>query len=383
MPLLIRSSTINAIELLNAYRNQTHNQGNWPFNANGDYIWPNLELNEILNEYFDNYIEQFNAFQVNVPVANPLESHPYIPIYQIESDKKLLIIGTFPPFSYFTQHVNLNGIQRISNIYNRQPLNNISPQALFFYGNRGSFWNYAPEFIGPITEDNCQIWLNNNNATISDIIFHCQRRHLNNPDDTNLFNIIPYYELIHTILSKNSNFEALVFTSGKLNLNFHINGRQAGLINVNGNNISAFSVFCRALQDLEIPFGFRPLREVAGDAATPVVPPNDLGSLEGKALFSIELGQGRDRKLLKVVCLPSPSGGASRQMRSHPFFNNWFMETYNQRIIHAYNSNMKFQGIFNHFNLQEPITTNFRREIYRLCFESNYNQLLYYQNNYI
>lgn len=284
----------------------------WPFTPAGTYAYPNPLLTPILDGYLANYIAQFNALPVAAPICNPLEKHPYLDANPIDYARRFLIIGTFPPFSYFANNVIGNGITRLLNTYNN-PLGGL-PAIMpipFFYGNVGSFWNYLPGWGAmPVTPANCIAWLTANNTSITDIIKYCQRRDLRDTSDSGLYNIIPNYELMASITQPNSRIETLVFTSGKPNNNY-----------LNNNNNSTFSLYIKTLIEMGIPFGFSNWGGVA--PILPVIGGGPIAPIVNKALFTMNIN-GRN---FNVVLLPSPSGSASRSMDNHPFASNFRLNT--------------------------------------------------------
>lgn len=338
-------------QYLNMYGNLLDFPTNWPFENNNTFI-PNPEFYKKLEEYWYNYINQFNSatFQNGNLNSNPIEIHPYLnhPQYKFDKNKKRVILGTFPPFSYVVspltppalyQLLNNNGIERLEIIYNKL-YNQIQPNIHFFYGNIGSFWDYVPNNPHPLNIESCINWLNTFDSTISDIVHCCQRDVLNSPSDNNLINIIPNYSLIEDIINS-ENIDTILFTSGSPSIGY-----------LGNNNSSTFSLFFRTLNEMGVTYKF----SLFSNSPTLSVANQNINLVLNKAIFNVRLKYKEKVKNLIIVCLPSPSGQASRRMRLHPFFNKWSLD-----------------------NPQQPgFTLLFRRYIYNLAFNNDFvalNQL--------
>jgi hypothetical protein len=333
--------------LLNEYQNLLNIQeAIWPFNNVDGNIQYNLDnISEEIENYWNQYHDIFNNQIGNID-ANPIEKHPYNNQFENSEENDFIVLGTMPPFSYVTESSTLPifpsilcqtqvGINRIEEIY-RKNYNQIRPNILYYYGNVGSFWDYVPNYNQPFNLYSCIDWQENFKTNISDIISFCQRADLTSPSDSNLYNIIPNVDIINNILDSKK-IGTILFTSGYPTLDY-----------LNNNKTSTFSIFFKTLNSL----GFNYLFQTYGNI---IDTDNNIEIVIGKGLFHLILEYNGKTKFITIICLPSPSGQAARVMHHHPFWNNWALQFPN--------------------NLPVTPTTEFRRNIYELSFNRDYNAL--------
>ena len=231
-----------------------------PITATGNFAIHYTALYAELDQLWSDYITIFNAHPLHPNICTPIEKHPYLENHPINFKKKGLIIGTFPPFSYILNPPHLPPLSP-AGLARAALLGLTAPNMYYFYGNIGSFWEYVPNSPNPMHIANCSNWLRERNLSITDIIKYCQRKSKNSTQplnaedfkasaDSELYNIVPNYEMVENLLKDDCTIDTLYFTSGKLNLTIRANQPNAGLVNVNGNEISALSLFCRTLQEL-------------------------------------------------------------------------------------------------------------------------------------
>ncbi|MBK6840066.1 MAG: hypothetical protein IPG90_18765 [Bacteroidetes bacterium] len=222
--------------LLNVPLNQ------WPFNLHPPVQTLFEQLN-IISQHLINYTGIFNTFPEIHCNITPLELHPYIDLYPIDINRRLLFIGTFPPFSYIHQNLNNTGLERLMNIYNR-PIENIIPWFLYFYGNDNSLWRYLPgiENVEQLDVNFIQNWNLIYDVSFTDIIRSCQRSRFQSTDDKDLYNIIFNSKVFESLLNPKSNIDKLYFTSGKW---------QAQILNGNA-KLNALKLFLKASMEAGI-----------------------------------------------------------------------------------------------------------------------------------
>ena len=205
------------------------------------------KLPESRGKCFDYFLNMIIKNKGNyITEATPIELHPYLNKYPVEKDRMMLIIGTFPPFSYVgnllkekNEHVGNIGI----------------PQINFFHGNELALWRYfANDSIryNVYTINSVNKFMKEKSISITDIILACQRRMINGKYTTNdkdLYNIILNLDLIDVLKNPNS-IKKLLFTNsntfGTNGISMYCDGVRKGEINTY--NRDAFSLFLRACQ---------------------------------------------------------------------------------------------------------------------------------------
>lgn len=340
---------------LNIYNQLTQNEVHFTPEINVQNItdW-GQNLENIYNHY-DSYLLNFDE----VNSIGCLEKHPYLNIYEDDYDlsRGTLILGTFPPSSYFNNLplVNLPN----PNIQPNQPVN-------YFYGNLNELW-YFLFGLNPIdlTVENIRTLLAQNNISISDVIKYAQRKVMKNSDDKNLKNIVINCSL-SKVFNKDSNVHTILFTSGSLS-------------SFLGSSTSALTGFRWILEDccggLE-SFQINGNLDGNGDyyQINQIGIQHAIDQQNGGILWWLR----NKNKKLRIINLPSPSRAASRQMQNSTFFLKWinFMAITNGINPPHLNQNLdeyllQYPNVF-----QNSITRQYRRMIYEMVLNNTIEEII-------
>ncbi len=310
---------------------------NWGFNMNNVY------------EHYNSYLQIIVA--PNSP--GPIEKHPYIEKYQADCNfhRQTLLLGTFPPSSYFN-NLPINNLPN-HNVQNNNPTN-------YFYGNMNSLWYYLfgindDEVTIPAIQES----LFENGISISDVFTFVQRNIMNSAFDSEYRNIVLNCDL-KNIFNPESTINTILFTSGNL----------SGFLN---NNTSALTGFRWLLEDCcDGLNSFSISGDISGQGI--YYPINTLGvqnaliQQNNGIVWWLKLGS----KKIKIINLPSPAPTAARQMIGSAFFKRWinYKAVTNDLPPMPIGANVKqyllqFPQIF-----IAPYTTNYRREIYQMVLNN-------------
>jgi hypothetical protein len=320
----------------------------------------------------NNISEHHISYLQNIMAPNsfgPIEKHPYIDQFSEDFDlgRERLILGTFPPSSYFN---NLYPILGAAN-----PNIQIPAGLYYYYGNVNSFWNFMFG-LNPINDIQASQLLSQNSFSISDVFQYIQRSKMNKTDDSFLKNIIPNYK-INKIFQKESKIEKIIFTSGALN----------DLLN---NDTNATNGFKWIVQQYSIA---NPTINISISGNNIIYYPfNDIGinnSIQDQALSSyLQWWIKIEEKKFQIVNLPSPSGAANRHMPRSFAFQKWFNNHIaiandngfaipplnGQNIVNFYAANFAIFNLYNPNIFTGPvgITNFYRKELYGMVLNNQY-----------
>jgi hypothetical protein len=307
-----------------------------------------------------NVIQHYNSYLANIQVggeSGPIEKHPYFDNHADDFDlsRKFLVLGTFPPSSYFN-NLDLAGLPN-PNIQNNNPFN-------YYYGNTADFWVFL---FGEIPEDidDLKHQLLQNGVSISDVFKYIQRKKMNNAADNNLYNIVLNCD-VKRIFSNDSKISTLLFTSGNL----------SKLLN---NQPSALAGFRWILEDcmggllnFEISGSFN------GDG--PYYPINN----EGLNNAEIQQNGGivwwlknKDKKI-RIINLPSPSRNSFRQ---DPRTSFYFKYIHYMALLYNVPPPQNNQNLRNYTDQHFQIFTNtpslkYRNVVYQKVLNDTLNEIL-------
>lgn len=303
-----------------------------------------------------NVIEHYNSYLQNIIVPNshgPIEKHPYINLYNncFNLNNRFLLLGTFPPSTYFN-NLDLIGLPN----HNIQ-INNPLP---FFYGNENNLWKFLFNMLPVnITIYNIINNLNHNRIAITDVFLYVQREKMINSAD-NMYNNIILNTKVKNIFNEDSFIETILFTSG-------------ALVDVFKNDVSALVGFRWILETYLMNFN---LLQFSGDITgngmyyefLPINLNNVVSQQNGGIVWWLKF---RDKKI-KIINLPSPSGNAQRQMPKSIYFKKWVIFKAIQAGIPLPNQQQLETPINNYTLLYPnlfigPITNQYRSEVYSMA----------------
>lgn len=311
-----------------------------------DQFIRNLGLN-LINVY-----QHYDSYLLNIQAPNspgPIEKHPYIDLYQADCDfqRETLLLGTFPPSSYFNNLplVNLPN----PNVQNNNPTH-------YFYGNMNDLWYYLFGLNGGgLTIPTFQASLDANGISISDVFSYVQRKNMINAFDSEYRNIVPNCKL-KEVFNPESNINTILFTSGSLN-------------SFLSNTTSTLTGFRWILEDCCNGLNkFQISGDISGNGE--YFPINSLGIQNA----IIQQNNGiiwwlkSESKKIRIINLPSPAPMAAQQMINSAFFKKWI--NYKAAINNiaplgvGANVNLYLNAFPHIFNV--PYTKQYRREIYQM-----------------
>ncbi|OYU82585.1 MAG: hypothetical protein CFE24_14685 [Flavobacterium sp. BFFFF2] len=307
----------------------------------------------------NNLYEHYNSYILNIEVPNspgPIEKHPYIDHYQVDCDfqRQTLLLGTFPPSSYFN-NLPLNNLPNL-NVQNNNPTN-------YFYGNMNALWYYLFGLIDDeVTIPTIQASLLANDLSISDVFSFVQRRKMISAFDSEYRNIVLNCNL-KNIFNRESGINTILFTSGNL----------GSFLNNTTSTLTGFRWIledcCDGLNNFSIS------GDISGNGTYYMI--NNLGiqnaliQQNNGIVWWLKTGL----KKIKIINLPSPAPTASLKMIRSSFFRRWINY---KAIPHelpplGINANVnqflrEFPHIFN-----APYTKHYRRDIYQMALNNNIN----------
>jgi hypothetical protein len=299
-----------------------------------------------------NVYQHYDSFLLNIQAPNspgPIEKHPYIELYQADCDfqREMLLLGTFPPSSYFNNLplVNLPN----PNVQNNNPTN-------YFYGNMNDMWYYLFGLNGAgLTIPNFQASLNANRISISDVFSYVQRKKMISAFDSEYRNIVLNCKL-KEVFNSESKINTILFTSGNLN----------SFLSHTTSTLTGFrwilEDYCDGLNKFQIS------GDISGNGE--YFPINTLGIQN--ALIQQNNGivwwLKSEAKKIRIINLPSPAPMAAQQMINSSYFKKWlnYKAAINNIPPLGVGDNVKqylnaFPVIFN-----EPYTKQYRCEIYQM-----------------
>jgi hypothetical protein len=312
----------------------------------------------------NNVYAHYDSYLLNVQQANshgPKEKHPYIEQYEHDCDfaRGYLILGTFPPSSYFNNLplVNLPN----PNVQNNLPLN-------YFYGNTNDFWDFLLGLTGNnVNLQNIRNHLAEKNISISDVFAFIQRKIMKDSKDTNLYNIVVNCK-INEIFNETSNIHTILFTSGSLK----------GIL---GNQPSSLIGFrwiledcCGGLSNFQISGsidGNGPFYEINRTGVQKAAAQQDNG-----IIWWIR----SESKRIRVINLPSPSQQASLKIPSTAFYLKWIKYMALTNGIPRPNKN-QINNLNNYLQLHQnifikPFTKQYRRSVYQKVLDNTIQQIV-------
>lgn len=288
-----------------------------------------IDLGLIAKMCFDDFINSIKedgrgGFTSNIWVCQ--EIHPYSHFREkMSKNPRGYILGTFPPASYLRSQLYIDNKMigdrpfKVNEVEVRQP-----PKLNFFHGNKNELWRRLG--IEDLSEIGILNFLNETGWVYSDVIFSCHRDSIDSPADGSLDNIVPNFELINEILSKDSRL-SLWFTSSSIfnTTGIRFDGENFEKIDVSQGQ--AFDIFIRSLQELGYEIS------ISKDGKNWV----DVRSENSQRLSSsyvglIYLSLKINSKIYDVFFGPSPSGSASRHMKKHSLFIKWRESLYQKGI---------------------------------------------------
>ncbi|TYB79186.1 hypothetical protein [Bizionia myxarmorum] len=304
-------------------------------NINEEYYLANIEAN---NEDFRESLINNNF---NFPEETPVEIHPYLDMFELQSYNKY-IIGTFPPIGYMRDQLNIpNELGTVL----------VKPKIPFYHGNDCVMWKvffdeHELDQIGPMIADNDQRFnqrqliidkLNEKEINYSDIIYSVKRTAYDTKDQS-LHNIVPNYKLIcHILTNENAvylNFNtSTVFSNQELgivpnNHGVHIAGDLRESI------VGSYNLFLKILQKLEFKLEVNLMNDnnwiVINQESAEYLNTSYRFKAYSKLRIStinkvmINLVEFENfHKELIIITGPSPSGQASRSMGRNLIYQNW------------------------------------------------------------
>ena len=328
-----------------------------------------LSLNQVLNtpnltdlairnwgNDFNNVCEHSDSYLLNVQVPNsagPIEKHPYLELYQADCNfqRETLLLGTFPPSSYFNNLPLINLPN--PNVQNNNPTN-------YFYGNMNDLWFYLfglDEAL--ITIPTIQALLNANSLSISDVFAYVQRRKMISAFDSEYRNIVLNCS-IGNVFNSESTIETILFTSGSLSTFM-------------SNTISTLTGFRWILEDcingLENykisgdKLGNGPYYNINASGIR-----NAINQQNGGIIWWLKT----ESKKIRIINLPSPAPMAAQRMIGSRYFKKWvnYKAIANGIVPLSIGANVNNYLIQNQPLFTYPFTKQYRREVYQMVLNN-------------
>ncbi|MBX3241189.1 MAG: hypothetical protein KIT80_16900 [Chitinophagaceae bacterium] len=304
-------------------------------------------------------LQHYNSYLANCRTPNsfgPMEKHPYIDAYVNDFDpsRKFLLLGTFPPNSYFN-NLGLTGLPN-PNIQPNNPIN-------YFYGNTADLWYYLfglseDQITIPVLQEN----LLNNNISISDVFAFVQRKVMNKANDSNYRNISVNCNL-KMIFENDSKIETVLFTSGSLTSFLgNIPDTLIGFRWILEECLGGLNNF-RITGDLE---GVGPYFPLTVQGIT-----NSVKQQRDGIVWWIKLGDKR----IRMINLPTPSPLAALNIPGSPFYLKWvkYMAATNNLPLPSdtqINSLNRLYLPLYPTTFSEPYTKHYRQEVYSMALNN-------------
>ena len=310
----------------------------------------------------NNVIEHYNSYLANVVVPNspgPIEKHPYIDLYKdfFNLNSKFLILGTFPPSSYFN-NLGLIGLPNP----NIQPNNPVH----FFYGNQNNLWKFLFN-LNPddITVNSIKENLTLNNISITDVFSFIQRKKMISSNDSDLKNIVVNCSILD-IFNNDSSIDTVLLTSGKLSTFFN-------------NQTNTLSGIKWILEDCGSKIdNFKFSGDISGNgiyySINEINLVNVINQQNGGIVWWIKKGD----KKIKFVNLPSPSNIGAARIPGTAYFKRWVLYKAQINAIPLPNQQQLQNLVLNYFPLYPnvfvgPPTIQFRKEVYSMVLNNTIN----------
>ena len=307
----------------------------------------------------ENIIEHCNSYLQTILMPNshgPIEKHPYIDFYEnyFNLNNRFLLLGTFPPSSYFNNQIGLMGLPN-PNLQNNIPLN-------FYYGNENNLWKFLFNLQQEeITVNSIIHQLNLYNISITDVFYYVQRAKMISPNDQDLKNLVLNKKIIN-IFNENSQISTILFTSGSLEKIFkESTSTLVGfrwLLSEYLENFDALEFSGDITgEGVFYPFNIMNINDV-------VLQQN------GGIVWWIRLGT----KKIKMINLPSPSAAAQIRMPNSNFFKKWVYYKANENDIPLPNNEqqqnlIEFTQLFPNIYSNSP-TIKYREDIYFMALNN-------------
>jgi hypothetical protein len=339
-------------------RKQKNNFYNY-LNFNGVINTPNLTDLGIRNwgNNLNNVYEHYDSYLLNCHVPNspgPIEKHPYLELYQGDFDlnRETLLLGTFPPSSYFNNLPLINLPN--PNVQNNNPTN-------YFYGNMNDLWFYLFGLNGAlITIPTIQALLNTNSLSISDVFAYVQRKKMISAFDSEYRNIVLNCS-IGNVFNSESTIQTLLFTSGSLKTFI-------------SNSISTLTGFRWILEDC---FNGLENFKISGDklGEGPYYNINTFGirnaiiQQNGGIIWWLKT----EKKKIRIINLPSPAPMAANRMKSSLFFKKWinYKATNSNIAPMSVGANVNNYINQNQVLFTNPVTKQYRKEVYQMVLNNS------------
>jgi len=332
-------------------------------NFNGVLNTPILTDVAIRNwgDNFNNVYEHYDSYLMNIQVPNspgPIEKHPYLELYQADCDfqRETLLLGTFPPSSYFN-NLYLNNLPN-PNVQNNNPTN-------YFYGNMNDLWFYLFGLIGEeITIPIIQALLLEYRLSISDVFAFVQRKNMIRAFDSEYRNIFLNFNLIE-IFKKESNLNTILFTSGSL----------SSFLDNATSTLTGFrwilEDYNNGLENFQISgdkFGNGPYYSINASGIQ-----NAVNQQNGGIIWWLKT----EKKNIRIINLPSPAPMAANRMKSSLFFKKWINHKATNNNINSLRvgDNVNNYLIQNQVLFTNPFTKQFRREVYQMVLNETINMI--------
>ena len=306
-----------------------------------------------------NVLEHCNSYLANVVIPNstgPIEKHPYIDLHKdfFNLKNKFLILGTFPPSSYFN-NLGLIGLTN-PNIQPNKPVH-------FFYVNQNNLWKLLFNLnINQVNVDNIKINLSKYEISITDVFSYAQRKKMISSDDSNLKNLVLNCNITN-IFEKDSLIETVILTSGKL----------ASFFNNQVNTISGIRWILEDCSEDLNDFEFS--GDISGNGIYFPINIVNLKKVLTQQNEGIVWWIKKDDKKIKIVILPSPSNIGAARLPSSKYFKRWVLYKATLNNIPLPNQIQLQRVVSNYFpiypNIFLPQPTNqFRSEIYNMVLNN-------------
>jgi hypothetical protein len=323
---------------------------------------PDFDAIRIWGQNLRNVYSHYDSYLETIKENNSfgcMEKHPYLDLYKDDFNLKrgILILGTFPPSSYFN-NLPLNNLPN-PNIQPNKPVN-------YYYGNVNDLWFYLFGLKSDeIKVETIRNLLSQNEISISDVIAYSQREIMNQSDDNNLKNIVVNWK-IGNVFNSESHVHTILFTSG-------------GLGTFLNNNTTALNGFRWILEDCAGGLSECEIcGEISGNGHYFSVSKKGIerakADQNGGIIWWIKKGD----KKVRIINIPSPSPAAAIQMKSSPFFLKWINYMSSENGIQAPSVNDNLNNYLDQYPaiFYKPFTRQYRSMIYSKILNNTIDEIV-------